>query len=131
MIEDNLKIWLDADSRVSKIKNSMKDLQEDLKNAEKDADAARDAIVAEMADTGEYEVNIPGEYCDYKIYYTTPRESVKVADADSVPDEFCKLVRTPKLKEIGEYIRDAETPPNWASIQLGEPKLTYKLEKRG
>lgn len=131
MIEENLKLWLDADSRASKIKNSIKDLQEDLKAAEKDADAARDAIVAEMADTGEFEVNIAGEYCDYKIYYTTPRESVKVSDADAVPEEFCKLVRTLKLKEIGDYIRNQETHPNWASIQLGEPKLTYKLEKRG
>lgn len=85
-----------------------------------------------MNETGEVEVILPDENCDYKICYTTPRESVKV-DADAVPDEFVKIERKPKLKEIGEYLKGMpnDSRLNWASLEKGEAKLTYKLVKKG
>lgn len=129
MIEEHLKVWLSADSRAAEFKRQIALLQDDKKHAEKEADMAAKAIQEEMATTGEYEIIVPGEYCNYKIYFTVPRESVKVI-ADAVPDEFCKIERTPKLKEIGEFLKTQENPPNWAKIEIGESSLTYKLLKK-
>lgn len=128
-MSDQLLInWLAADAKIASIKQNMDDLQKDLDWAKKESDQAREVMKEAMQTTGEYELDLKGEYCDYKVYYTTPRKSVKV-DVEAVPDEFCKIVKTPKLKEIGELL-ESETPPNWARYELGESKLTYKMVKK-
>lgn len=130
MIEESLKMWLEADSKMQKIKSSIDDLKGDLADVEKEAEAARFAIQEEMASTGEFEVNIPGEYCNYRLYFTTPRSSVKIASPDAVPDEFCKMERTPKLNEIKEHLAGTDTLPNWVTIEMSTPKLSYKIQKK-
>lgn len=130
MIEDLLKSWLLADAKIEKIKTHIDELKSDLADAERETEAAKFAVQEEMATTGEYEVNIPGEYCDYKIYFTAPRSSVKVASPESVPDEFCKTERIPKLNEIKEYLAGTDTLPNWVTIEMSTPKLTYKIQKK-
>lgn len=131
MSEDLLVQWLLADKRQSEIKQKMDLLGEELGRAVNDAKLAAVEIEKEMSLTGEFEIKIEGELTDYKIYWTTPRESVKVINSDAVPDEFCKIERKPKLKEIGDFIRQEKSPPNWAMIEKGESKLTYKLIKKG
>lgn len=131
MIEEHLKAWMTADKKVAEIKTTINDLKQDLADVEKEAEAAKFAIQEEMAATGEYEVNVPGEYCDYRIYFTTPRSSTKVTSPDAVPDEFCKMERIPKLTEIKEYIATVDTLPNWVTIEASTPKLTYKVSKKG
>lgn len=85
-----------------------------------------------MSETGEVEVILPGEVTDFKIGYGPSRESVKVENPDAVPDQFCKLERKPKLKEIGEHLKslpDSERP-NWARLERSEPKLQWKSIKK-
>lgn len=87
-----------------------------------------------MAETGEVEVRLLGSVTDYKIGWSNPPERVK-AEPDATPDEFCKIERKPKLKEIGVHLkelRDSGQPlPNWASLERGEPKLVWKAVKKG
>lgn len=130
MIEESLKNWLLADAKIAKIKTGIDDLKADLADAEKEAETAKFAVQEEMAGTGEYEVNVPGEYCDYRIYFTAPRSSTKVSSPDAVPDEFCKMERIPKLTEIKEYLATVDTLPNWVVIEMSTPKLTYKIQKK-
>jgi len=54
-----LKLWLDADSRISKNQNSMKGFAGGFESQQKkESDAAAGCNCCRMADTGEYEVNI-------------------------------------------------------------------------
>jgi len=131
MIEDALIEWMKADAEIYRIKEVAKKLASDLQLAENEADKCRDNVAAYLAETGEFEVNIEGELQNYQIYYTTPRKSVK-ADSEATPDEFCKIERKPKLREIGEYIESLPEGemPNWASFHTGEPKLSYRIKKK-
>ena len=125
---------LKADAAIAEAKTKKQEAEAKAKlainAAEKQARDAWDAIEALMKETGEYEVLLPDNHIDYKICYTTPRQSVKV-DESAVPDEFVRIERKPKLKEIGDYLKTLDTPPNWASFERGEPKLTYKAVKKG
>jgi hypothetical protein len=130
MIEEHLIRWLEADKKIFKAKQDIAGLEAVIKDAELEANDARLSIQQEMAETGEFEINIGGEYFNYRIYFPTARESVKVENSNAVPDEFCKIERKPKLKEIKEHI-DLGNHVNWACIEQGTPKLTYKLTKKG
>lgn len=108
-------------------------LQFAVNAAEKKVADAWTEIEAAMKETGEYEVVLPGSVTDYKIVWSAPRERVK-ADPEATPDEFVKIERKPKLKEIGEHLkalRDEGNPlPNWASVESGEAKLQWKAIKK-
>ncbi len=97
--------------------------------AEQALEKAWQHIAALMAETGEFEVLLPGENCDYKIAYSKPRQNVEVDD-DAVPDEFCKLVRTPNKKEIKEML-ESGAKVNWARLKDGESKLNWRTIKKG
>lgn len=92
-------------------------------------------VEALLAGTGEVEVRLPDEHNDFVIAWSAPREAVKVADASAVPDEWCKLERKPKLTEIAKLLkgmREQGLPmPNWASLERGEAKLSYRTVKKG
>ena len=92
-------------------------------------------IAALMAETGEVEVTLPGAANDFVIGWSTPRESVDVPDAAAVPDEFVQIERKAKKREIGAHLKALEdagqAQPNWATLKMGEPKLGYRLAKRG
>ena len=125
---------LKADAIISEAKTAKRDAEAKamfaINGAEKRAADAWAAIESLMKETGEIEVILPDDHIDYKISYTTPRQSVKVDEA-AVPDEFVRIERKPKLKEIGDYLKTLDTPPNWASFEQGKPKLTYKAVKKG
>ena len=91
------------------------------------------AVEALMAETGEVEVTLPGVANDYKVYWSAAGESVKVCDIESVPEAFVKTERKPKLKDIGDHLkqlRDSGQPlPNWASLEKGKPSLAWKPVK--
>lgn len=86
-----------------------------------------------LAETGEFEVTLPGESANYRIGWSSVREAAQVS-ADAVPEEFVRVERKPKLKEIGEHLkalRDADQPfPNWGRLERGESKLQYRLVKK-
>lgn len=139
-IEEHEQALIDAFARVlrseeaiSGLKSGMDMLKRDLELQERELAGAWQGVADLMASTGEPEVTLPGAGVDYKIGWTPPRESVKV-DADAVPDEFCKIERKPKLKEIAEHLnglRDsAAALPNWGSFQLGASRLTWKAIKK-
>jgi serine/threonine-protein kinase len=90
------------------------------------------AIARLMAQSGEVEVVVPGEHCDYKIAPSSAPEKVDVADVSAVPEEFLK--KEPKRKEILAYLkklREAGGPlPTWATLTRGAASLCYKPVKR-
>ena len=102
--------------------------------AQIEQDAAWAEIAALMGESGEFEVTLPGQANDFRIGWNTPRESVDVPDVAAVPDEFVKIERKAKLKEIGEHLkklRDQNAAlPNWARFERGERKLQYKVVKK-
>jgi hypothetical protein len=129
MIETLLSRWLEADKNAAQIKAEIDALEIKLHTAKREAESAAFEIQQEMADTGEYEILVQGEYTDYKIYWGGGRESVKVENPDAVPDEFCKIERKPKLREIAEHLKTNQV--NWAAVEKGSQKLNYKLVKKG
>jgi hypothetical protein len=121
-------------------RSAMKDLEREKTRAQlvaNEAEAkvcqARAALEQLMTETGEVEVILPGKVTDYKIGYSTPRESVKV-DAEAVPDHYCKIERKPELKKIGEYMKAlrqaGQALPNWAGFEKGTPKLQWTSVKK-
>ena len=88
------------------------------------------AVKALMDETGEAELMLPANGGTWnKVYYTTPRQKV-IVDDDAVPDEFCKIERKPKLREIGEMLESGASV-NWARYETGESKLAWKNVKKG
>lgn len=108
-------------------------LEREVTLAEQAMAAAWQEVQDHLAETGEYEVTLPGSVTDYKLYWTTPSQRVKV-EPEAVPDEFCKVERKPKLKEIAEALkkwREAGDPlPNWARFEAGASKLAWKAVKK-
>lgn len=94
----------------------------------------REEIGEVLQKNGVLETIIPGKVMDYKVYFPTPKESVKVEDVNAVPDEWCRVERKANLKEIGEYmkgLREVDAPlPNWAIFQTGETKVSWKAVKK-
>jgi hypothetical protein len=93
------------------------------------------AVQALMGETGEVEVVLPGTACDYCIGFDTPREAVKVDDPSAVPDEWVEIERNAKKKEIAKYLKGlrdtGRAMPNWAALERGEPKLSWRAVKKG
>lgn len=120
-------ILTDVDGRLSK---AVAILKTEKAIAESALDKAWKALSDLMEETGETEVLLPSDGATWnKIYYTAPRESLKV-DEDAVPDEFCKIERKPKLNEIKEYLKCRDDLPNWAHLEIGKSKLAWKNVKR-
>lgn len=128
---------LQAEEAVSEVKQRQTEaetlLQQERNGKETQLEKAWAVVSAILAETGEFEVILAGQVTDYKIGYSTPRETVK-AEPEATPDEFCKIERKPKLKEISEHLKalraEGKDLPNWASFQLGESKLTWKAIKK-
>jgi hypothetical protein len=128
---------LAAEEKVSDVKRRQEEaailLQQERNGVETVLERAWIEVEKLMAETGEVEVILPGDVTDFKIAWSTPRETVKV-EPEAVPDEFCKMERKPRLKEIMDYLkglRDASLDfPNWASFQTGSSKLGWKAIKR-
>lgn len=122
---------LENERAISAIKTERVTVTTELDLREIEADkaikTAWEQIEELMKETGEYELEISGEGCNYKIGYNTPRQSVEVDD-DAVPQEFCKSKLVPKLKEIKELL-DSGTKVNWARFKEGAKKLQYKVVK--
>lgn len=108
-------------------------LQQERNRYESELEKAWFEVERLMTETGEVEVLLPGEATDFKIAWSTPRETVK-AEPDATPDEFCRVERKPKLKEIADHLKSLRASgadlPNWASFQLGESKLGWKAVKK-
>jgi len=121
--------WVTADNAIFDLKNRLSDIENEIKKQQAEADDAQLAIANEMNESGVLEETIAGELIDYVLYFTKGRESVKVENPDAVPDEFCKIERKPKLKEIKEYIASGNHV-NWACVETGSGKLSYKAKVR-
>jgi hypothetical protein len=122
-----IQAWIDADNAVAKAKELYDKTEMQLKivmnQAQKAAEQARKEVERMMAETGEYEITEG----NIKVAWSTPRMSVRVIDPDAVPEEFCKIERKPKLKEIKEYLETTEC--NWAKLEPGEIKLNWRYIK--
>lgn len=129
---------LRAEDRIRLAKSELDDatsrLKLEINQGEHDLAVAWEGMQALMAETGEVETTLPGAANDYRIHWTSPRESVKVEDADAVPDEWCKIERKPKLAEIGKMLKGLAATggqfPNWATLERGEAKLAWKAVKK-
>lgn len=125
---------LAAENELAEIKTKLDEVSTLLGNAKNGAEKRlADAwleVEKMMAENGEYESIIVGQEIDYKICYTTPRQSVKIVNAEAVPDEYCKIERKPKLKEIGDLLK-AGLQTNYATLEYGDKKLQWKAIKKG
>lgn len=103
-----------------------------LRQAVRAQEDAWEDITRLMAETGEVEVLLPGDHCDYKIAPGPTPEKVDVPDVAAVPEAFLK--KEPKKKEIMDHLkklRDAGDPlPNWATLTRGVGSLGYKPVKK-
>lgn len=124
---------LEAEKTERVAKQAKLDADMALSAASRAADNIRLRIAAQMREYGVEEDILEDDYHRYKLSFTKPRGAVK-ADADATPDEFCKIERKPRLKEIGEHLKSLEEQgqplPNWATIEYGEPKLTWTTLKK-
>lgn len=129
---------LKAEQAASKAKTELDEHTTRLKGQISDAHAeevrAWSDIQALIAQTGEVEVVLPGAANDYRIHWSTPRESVQ-ADVDAAPEEWVKVERKLKLKEIAEHLKqlraDGQPMPNWARFEKGQSSLCWKAVKKG
>src|SRR5690349_4119092 len=100
---------LKAEDAISAAKSALTEattrLDREVREAEFRREQAWSVVKGLLDSTGEYEVTLPGSVTDYKISYSTPRETVKAEVPEAVPDEFCKIERKPRLKEIGEFLK--------------------------
>lgn len=128
-MEELFKEWVEADNAVHEIGEKIGLLEAELNRAKAAATEAMIKVRDMMNHDGLVEDTVHGALVDYKIYFTTPKESVKVLDANAVPDELCKIERKPMLREIGKLISEGATP-NWAVVEIGTPKLIYKAITR-
>lgn len=119
--------WLEAEKNISALKEQKSVIEEQLKTYERELESATSAYAVFMNENGLVEDEVEGEFVKYKVMFSKPRGSVK-CEPSAVPDEFCDIIRKPRLKEIREYLE--ENSVNWATIEFSEPKLTYKLVKK-
>lgn len=122
--------WIAADAKIANLKEQLAELQAEIAAQEREAQDASSIMRQEMQENGLLEDLIEGEHINYKIHFTTPKGAVKCPNPDAVPDDFCKIERKPELKKIKEFF-DEGNQVNWATIEFSEPKLTYKLVKKG
>lgn len=132
-VEAAFQVVLEAVDALSAAKSKrdklLYEVDREVLSASKSVEDAMNNIESLMKESGEYEILLPGENgIDYKINYSTPRQSVKIVDPNAVPDLFCKIERKPKLKEIGDLLK-AGGSHNWASLEYGEKKLQWKAVK--
>lgn len=130
---------LKAEHYVAEVKAELAEktarMKADIAEGEGELAAAWAAIAALMAETGEVEVTLPGAATDYRIGWSTPRESVVVEDPAAVPDEWVEVERKPKKAEIAKHLkllRDHQNMPfpNWGKLEAGERSLQWKAVKR-
>jgi len=126
-MSDILIRWLEAEKNISELKEKKQAIDEEIKKYERDLEGARSEYTDYMKDNGLTEDEVIGEFVKYKISFSKPRGSVK-CEPSAVPDEFCDIIRKPKLKEIRDYIEENDV--NWAAIEFSEPTLTYKVVKK-
>ncbi len=92
------------------------------------AESARVELESFMRENGLLEAVVESGCIDYKLSIANPRASVKV-DEDAVPDEWCKIERKPKLKEIGDYLK-LGGQVNWARFEVGAASLQWRPVKK-
>jgi hypothetical protein len=127
-MSDILIRWMEAEKNISELKTKKAEIEAEITKYDRELEAARGEYTAYMKDNGLTEDEIIGEYVNYKISFSKPRGNVK-CEPSAVPDEFCDIVRKPRLKEIREYLE--ENTVNWAAIEFAEPTLSYKVTKKG
>lgn len=127
-----LKGVFDAEIMVETRNKEAKEAEFLLDGAKSNLRRALEKLDRYMKESGVVEAKVHGKISDYKISYTAPRGSVEIVDEQAVPDEFktTQTVISIDKKAAGEFLKQAETAPNWGCIKYSEPKITYKALKR-
>lgn len=131
--EASFQAVLDAENELSKIKTELDKattlLTQAKNGAEKRLADAWLQVEKMMAENGEFECIIPlDETNGYRIGWSTARQSVKVVDVEALPDDLCKIERKPKLREIGDKLKEG-WQTNAAALEYGEKHLQYRVVK--
>lgn len=54
---------------------------------------------------------------------------VEIPDETAVPDEFCRVVKSPDKTKIKEHLQSCNgNPPNWVALVQGEPSLSVRTK---
>ncbi len=118
---------------IKNIKKQIDLLNIDIAKLDKQASDLWLEIKEAVDATDNKEVVLPGDFGDLKIHYKKGVEKIDIVDVEELPEEFIKVERTAKKRELLAYfktLRDDNLPfPNYATITQGESVLTYSLIK--
>lgn len=127
-----LEQWVKADAAIKTLQKEKRDTVTKLDIAiaeyEKAIAEYKAQIDAEMKANGVIEDIYEGNMTNFKVCYQKQPEKV-VIDEDAVPDEYCRIKREPNKTAIKEMLQSG-VQTNWARLERGEDKLTYKVVKK-
>lgn len=125
-----------AEKKLSEEKQKADEVINNLKlavsKAEYEFEAAKAAMQKHMEDNGVVEDLLEGDFNDFKISFTKPKEIVDITEMEALPDEFVRVKKEPKKKELLDYIKSfpEHKRPNWATLKFGEKTLTWRSVKK-
>jgi hypothetical protein len=115
-----------AEAEAAAVKAMRHELVEELAAREERhaqrSEALRRAVIWAMGELGLPKIMAP----DFTASLSTPAHGpVEVPDADAVPTEFCRVVKSPDKVKIKELL-EGGLIPNWASFAPAKPKLQIR-----
>jgi hypothetical protein len=115
-----------AEAEAAAVKAMRHELVEELAAREERhaqrSDALRRAVIWAMGELGLQRIVAP----DFSASVSTPAHGpVEVPDPTAVPDEYCRVVKSPDKVKIKELL-EGGLSPNWASFAPAKPKLQIR-----
>lgn len=131
-------VVLTEEMNLSRLEAELREETNRFKRRIAEANARLEKAWAEMESAmkkaGKESIRLPDSIDDYLVSYSTPAQKVKVLDVGAIPEAYVKIEKTPKLREIGAFLKScAENKiplPNWAGFERGEPKLQWRRVKK-
>lgn len=125
----NLDNLLEAEQNYKDAKRALDSARAEEVRMKRQMERMTDTLSKYIAEHGPQEIDVDGYI--YKVRQTTPQGRLVVPDVEAVPDEWVKVEKKPKLKEIKDHIKETGEVFNWCAIEYGEPSVTYSIKKGG
>lgn len=101
-----------------------------LDRAKSDIERYENICATIMRENGVLEDVVEGLVSNYKLYFGSPRRTIDIVDENAVPDEWVKIERKPKKREIANAFKDAASLPNWLQWKEGEGRFQWRPVKK-
>lgn len=121
-----MRLAIEQEALAEAIPPLIKRLQERKQRLEGSADKKRAIVLHAMTEAGEKKIVGP----DLTLSTSWGKAPLIITEPDKVPDELCKVQRTPKKTEIVAWLNelDAMSKPAWAT--LGNPRMKLTVTSR-